>query len=325
MHPSHSFTITRHTILILVLLASLTRSNGMTSGQQVGPFTPHIKQAEYIWRPEVSPAGPVVILVSLDAQKLYVYRNGVEIGRCTISSGRPGLRTPAGVFTILEKNVVHHSSVYKGASMPFMERLTWGGVAIHAGNLPGYPESHGCVHIPLDFAKQLYAVTSDGTTVIVTKQKLGHASTAAPGLLFAIKASGAIPPGGNIWQPEKAPMGPVSIIVSSADGIAYVYRNGLEIGRASVGGIRGVKGSYVYSALADVDSQGRRSWLSIASVGGTPPNIRAVIGKVSIDPQFLANARALIIPGTSLILTDKPVTITTHNGSHLEILAADAP
>ena len=181
MHPSHSFTITRHTILILVLLASLTRSNGMTSGQQVGPFTPHIKQAEYIWRPEVSPAGPVVILVSLDAQKLYVYRNGVEIGRCTISSGKAGHRTPTGVFTILQKNVVHYSSVYHGASMPFMERLTWGGVAIHAGNLPGYPESHGCVHVPLDFAKQLYAVTSNGTTGSIRWRHAGHPRQRRPG------------------------------------------------------------------------------------------------------------------------------------------------
>jgi hypothetical protein len=268
----------------------------------------------------------VVILVSLDRQKLYVYRNGVEIGRCTISSGKPGHRTPTGVFTMLQKNVVHHSSVYHGASMPFMERLTWGGVAIHAGDLPGYPESHGCVHIPLDFAKQLYTVTTNGTTVIVAEHKSGTASTAAPGLLFAMTPSAAIPRGGTIWQPEKALAGPVSIVVSSADGVVYVYRNGIEIGRTSVGGLHGVNGSYVYSALADVDSQGRRSWLSIASVGGTPPNIKALIGHVNLDQQFFANARALITPGTSLILTDRPVSITTHSGPRLSILTtADAP
>jgi hypothetical protein len=226
----------------------------------------------------------------------------------------------------LQKNVVHHSTVYHGASMPFMERLTWGGVAIHAGNLPGYPESHGCVHVPLDFAKQLYAVTSNGTTVIVAEHKSGTASTAGPGLLFAMTPNEAIPPGGTIWQPEKAPAGPVSVVVSSADGVAYVYRNGIEIGRASIGGLHGMKGSYVYSALADVDSQGRRSWLSIASAGGNPPNIKALIGHVNLDQQFLVNARALITPGTSLILTDKPVSITTHSGPRLSILTtADAP
>jgi len=322
---SRLLAIPKRAILSLFLVVSLTRAVGMTNGHQVGPFTPHIKQEEYVWRPEVSPAGPVVILVSLDRQKLYVYRNGVEIGRCTVSSGKPGHRTPTGVFTILQKNVVHHSTVYHGASMPFMERLTWGGVAIHAGNLPGYPESHGCVHVPLDFAKQLYAVTSNGTTVIVAEHKSGTASTAGPGLLFAMTPNEAIPPGGTIWQPEKAPAGPVSVVVSSADGVAYVYRNGIEIGRASVRGLH-VKGSYVYSALADVDSQGRRSWLSIASAGGNPPNIKALIGHVNLDQQFLVNARALITPGTSLILTDKPVSITTHSGPRLSILtAADAP
>jgi len=322
MNPRPFFIFNQCAVLSLFLLAALTSAMGMTNGRQVGPFTPKIKQDEFVWRPDISPAGPVVILVSLDRQKLYVYRNGVEIGRCTISSGKPGHGTPTGVFTILEKNVVHHSSVYHGASMPFMERLTWGGVAIHAGGLPGYPESHGCVHVPLNFARLLYAVTSDGTTVIVAEHKSGPASTVAPGLLFAIKPNEAIPPGGTIWQPKRAPTGPVSIVVSSADGVAYIYRNGIEIGRASVGGLHGVKGSYVYSANAAVDPQGRRSWLSIASVGGTPPNIRALIGKVQIDQQFLANARALIIPGSSLVLTDKPVTITTHNGSRLDVLAA---
>ena len=113
-----------------------------------------------------------------------MYRNGVRIGRSTISSGKPGHRTPTGVFTILEKNVKHTSTIYKGASMPYMERLTWGGVAMHAGNLPGYPAAHGCVRLPLDFARQLYAVTNSGTSVIITDTKSVPGSTAAPGLLF---------------------------------------------------------------------------------------------------------------------------------------------
>jgi lipoprotein-anchoring transpeptidase ErfK/SrfK len=117
-----------------------------------------------VWHPEVSPAGPVVINVSLPEQLLYVYRNGVRIGRSSISSGKAGRQTPTGVFTILEKHEKHASSIYKGASMPYMERVTWGGVALHAGNLPGYPASHGCVRLPLDFAQQLYTVTSKGTT-----------------------------------------------------------------------------------------------------------------------------------------------------------------
>lgn len=78
-------------------------------------------------------------------QKAYVYRNGVLIGVATVSAGRPGHLTPTGVFTILQKQKEHRSTIYDGAPMPYMERLTWGGIALHAGGLPGYPESHGCV------------------------------------------------------------------------------------------------------------------------------------------------------------------------------------
>ena len=87
-----------------------------------------------MWKPVVSPAGPVVIIVSIPEQTLYVYRNGVRIGRSTVSTGKSGHRTPTGVFTILQKNEKHTSSIYKGASMPYMQRLTWTGVALHAGN-----------------------------------------------------------------------------------------------------------------------------------------------------------------------------------------------
>ena len=195
---------------------------------------------------------------------------------------------------------------------------------MHAGNLPGYPAAHGCVRLPLDFARQLYTVTSRGTTVIVTDRKSAPGSTAAPGLLFAATPGEVAPPGAIVWKPEKAPTGPVSIIVSSADGAAYVYRNGVEIGRAPVAGLRGVKGSYVYSALADVDAEGRRDWLSTVSVGGRAPNVKDLVKQARVDQQFLARARALITPGTALILTDAPVSVSTRSGSGFNILTTAA-
>ena len=304
----------------LVLAPPPASAVGITKGEPVAPFTPQIKPGEYVWKPEISPAGPVVIIVSLNEQKLYVYRNGVRIGRSTISSGKPGHRTPTGVFTILQKNVKHISTIYKGASMPYMERLTWGGVALHAGNLPGYPAAHGCVRLPLDFARELYTVTSNGTSVIVTDQKSAPGSTSEPGLLFAATPGEVAPQGGVIWKPEKAPAGPVSVIVSGADGAAYVYRNGIEIGRAPVGGVRGFTGSYVYSALANVDADGRRDWLSTASVGGRAPNLKDLVKQARVDQQFLANIRALISPGSTLILTDMPVSVSTRSGSGFNIL-----
>lgn len=306
--------------VVFFALSSRANAETITKGQEQRPLVSELKVGDYVWKPEVSPAGPVVIIVSLAEQKLYVYRNGVRIGRSTISSGKAGHRTPTGVFTILQKRVKHISTIYKGASMPYMERLTWGGVALHAGNLPGYPAAHGCVRLPLDFARQLYTVTSAGTTVIVTGHKSAPGSTSEPGLLFSATPSEVAPPGGVIWQPEKAPAGPVCVILSGANGEAYVYRNGVEIGRAPVGGLRGVQGSHVYSALARVDADGRRDWLSTTSIGRRPPNLKDLVKQASVDPQFLGNVRALITPGTTLILTDTPVSVSTRSGSGFSIL-----
>ena len=214
-----------------------------TKGRNVKPFTADLKPGDYLWHPEVSPAGPVVVLVSLPDQVMYVYRNGVRIGRSTVSTGTAGHRTPTGVFTVLQKKVDHESSIYKGAKMPNMQRLTWTGIAMHAGQLPGYPASHGCVRLPEDFAEKLYTVTKLGTTVIIADNKSNPVNTTKPGLLFSGATTQAGPiPAGFTWTPEKAPNGPVSIIVSTADRTGYVFRNGVEIGRAAIGGVERLLG-----------------------------------------------------------------------------------
>src|ERR1700674_1688059 len=183
-------------LVVLILATSLTAGAAAhTKGRAVQPLTPELKPGDYVWHPEISPAGPVVIIVSLPEQSMYVYRNGVRIGRSTVSTGKSGHRTPTGVFTILQKNEKHTSTIYKGASMPYMQRLTWTGVALHAGNLPGYPASHGCVRLPLDFAQKLYTVTDKGTTVVVTDGKTKTGTTSRPGLLFAASPSEVATPG----------------------------------------------------------------------------------------------------------------------------------
>jgi len=96
-----------------------------------------------------------------------VYRNGVPIAVSTVSTGREGRETPTGEFTILQKEVVHRSRTYDDAPMPYMQRLTWKGVAMHAGRLPGYRASHGCIRLPRGFAKLLYGITEIGTPVTI--------------------------------------------------------------------------------------------------------------------------------------------------------------
>jgi lipoprotein-anchoring transpeptidase ErfK/SrfK len=129
---------------------------------------------DYEWDPSRSLAGDVVIVVSLPQQLVHVYRGGVRIGTSTISSGKPGHDTPTGVFTILQKQKMHHSTLYDDAPMPFMQRLTWDGVAMHAGRLPGYPASHGCIRLPAEFAEALYGVT-DHDNVVIVADEIGYA------------------------------------------------------------------------------------------------------------------------------------------------------
>ena len=298
-------------VFVGLLAPALAAAANFTEGEEVAPFPDELKPGDYIWLPEISPAGPVVLVISLPDQQLYVFRNAVRIGRSTVSTGKKGHKTPTGVFTILQRKVDHESSIYKGAKMPHMQRLTWDGIAIHAGRLPGYPASHGCVRVPEEFAEKLYSVTSNGTTVIIADDKSAPRTTTNPGLLFAGTQGGAPPAGPLVWQPEKAPEGPVSIVLSAADGAAYIYRNGIEIGRAPVGGLQGVSGSHAFSALEAVDAQGRRGWLSITSVGGATPDVKALADRMKVDAGILANTRALIVPGTSMILTDAPVNTDT--------------
>ena len=115
----------------------------------------------------------VLIVVSKGSQQMFVFRNGELWDTSPVSTGKPGKDTPAGIFPILQKRVHHRSNIYSNAPMPHMQRLTWGGIAIHGGHLPGYPASHGCIRLPRDFARTLFQVTDrDTTTVVVVDQAL---------------------------------------------------------------------------------------------------------------------------------------------------------
>jgi lipoprotein-anchoring transpeptidase ErfK/SrfK len=109
----------------------------------------------------------ILILVSLPSQRAFVFRQGTLWDSSRVSTGKRGKPTPTGTFTILEKQVHHRSTKYDDAPMPYMQRLTWGGVALHVGHVPGYPASHGCIRLPLAFARRLYRVTDFGSTVVV--------------------------------------------------------------------------------------------------------------------------------------------------------------
>ncbi|TFI57427.1 hypothetical protein E2493_15230 [Sphingomonas parva] len=124
-----------------------------------------LRPGAFVWQPERATVGPVEMVVSIPLQRAYVYRGGTLIGVTTVSTGKKGHSTPVGKFDILEKRKTHFSNKYNNAPMPFMQRLTWDGVALHAGHIPGHPASHGCIRLPLAFARNLFGVTQVGASV----------------------------------------------------------------------------------------------------------------------------------------------------------------
>ena len=180
--------------ILAISIGLLTASQAMekpsfhTKGTPTGKPTGTLKPGEYWWNPQLSPTGPVVVLVSIPQQTMHVYRNGILIGRSTVSTGTKGHSTPGGAFSILEKKQTHRSKKYNNAPMPYMQRLTWSGIAMHSGHLPGYPASHGCIRLPYDFSQLLFNATANGGTVVVGDGKTPTPHLASnPGLLLAPK------------------------------------------------------------------------------------------------------------------------------------------
>src|SRR5712691_12668105 len=118
--------------------------------------------------PTPSPKGPLQIIISIADQKISVYSGDVLLARSAVSTGVPGHPTPMGVFTVIQKQRWHRSNLYSAAPMPYMQRITWSGVALHAGVLPGYPASHGCIRMPPEFAVKLFSLTRMGARVLIT-------------------------------------------------------------------------------------------------------------------------------------------------------------
>lgn len=353
-------------LVLLALVAAAMLSHGARAAagetpQAAATGEVALKPGDFRWTPEISPKGPLLIVVDLSGQLAYVYRNGVRIARSTVSSGKPGYETPTGVFTILQKDREHHSNLYDDAPMPFMQRLTWSGVALHAGKLPGRPASHGCIRLPYAFSEKLYGLTSAGMTVIVTDDARQQPEIATPGLFAPQPASSGEPspeapvpatvpaadaqtvPGEATpstpdiaWTPDLSPAGPLSIVLGTRDQYVRVLRNGIEIGHASVklsgeppAGTR----AYVVLEGAGPDPSpvvpGRPAlrWLAV-SVPRKDEGIEALHaianeGRLFVPPEFAREVYDALAPGSVLVVTDEP----TRAGSpeSVTILRADAP
>ena len=151
-----------------IVLAGLPRAAAVTAASAPSRVPAAAPRGFATPRPRSSGA-PVRVVVSLPQQKAYVFRKGRLVATAPVSTGKRGHPTPLGTFRILQKKVHHKSNRYANAPMPYMQRLTHYGIALHAGHLPGYPASHGCIRLPWSFARKLYGMTDGDTRVTITR------------------------------------------------------------------------------------------------------------------------------------------------------------
>ena len=161
----------------LLALAAITPVSSMSqaAAEVAGSEGQVMQPGGYRWLEEGPFDGPLYLIISLQRQMVHVYNGDRLVGLASVSTGTAGHRTPTGEFPILQKRQWHRSNLYSNAPMPFMQRLTWDGVALHAGHNPGYPASHGCIRLPTAFARTLFVMTQLGTLVRVNADALGPA------------------------------------------------------------------------------------------------------------------------------------------------------
>ncbi|HXW42695.1 MAG TPA: L,D-transpeptidase [Xanthobacteraceae bacterium] len=160
------------------------------------------------------PKGPLQIFISIDQQKLHLYSDGVHVADTSVATGVLSLPTPLGVFSVIQKQVFHRSNLYSNAPMPFMQRITWSGVAMHEGESIGHRASHGCIRMPHDFAVRLYHLTRIGVPVVIADPELKPTAFADPHL-FVHRAK---PPAEVAADPKQVGLRAGSDVAAAPDG-----------------------------------------------------------------------------------------------------------
>jgi hypothetical protein len=247
----------------------------------------------------------------------------LRIGRSSVSTGKQGHETPTGVFTILQKNADHHSNLYNNAPMPFMQRLTWDGVALHAGKIPGYPASHGCVRLPYEFSKLLFDATTMGVTVVIANDTptpsmvAGNLIKPEDKLTSQVEQAWA---GAYTWEPELSPEGPLTIVMSTQEKIAHVLRGGAEIGRVHVE-VKGPPPTGTTAYMLLDGTTGEESKI----VPGKPALRWQVVGDaehpdritsaadsfgegLTVPPAFAEKVYPLLAPGATIVVTSESLS-----------------
>jgi hypothetical protein len=310
---------------LAALLAGTAEAEPIARGDRpVLAVAAALKPGEYVWAPELSTEGSALLVVNLATQRAVLFRNGVPIAASTVSTGKEGHETPTGVFTILQKRKEHYSNLYNSAPMPNMQRLTWDGIALHAGNLPGYRASHGCIRLPMDFSKLLFDVTSLGMTVVITSVPAVPQNSEAPDVVAASTATDqrTLESAPFEWHPDRAVEGIVSVVVSLADQRAVVFRNDAEIGSAPVRADHPVDGATAYVLRAS--DQAGKHWLKL-NLSGAGEGTEVAAGesrRFDMPSGFRSLVSDILTPGSTIIVTPESLT-AGNSGSPLMVIEND--
>ena len=331
-------TLAASTLVVAIGLALSLAASSPTAASTAPTVAGNepLAPGKFVWDAKATAAGPLLVAVNIDEQMAYVYRNGQRIGRSTVSTGKQGHDTPTGVFTILQKKKDHYSKKYNNAPMPNMQRLTWDGIALHAGNLPGYPASHGCIRLPFEFSKLLFGVTDTGGTVVITRKR--EAPSMVEGDLLvsnrAPAAAGAPQRGGTwSWVADDTPGGVLTIVLSQTQKVAIVLRDGREAGRAPIA-LNGpaLEGTATYVLLEGATSEassivpGRRAlnWLAIGD-GSRADRVEPLAGefaaRMSVPSDFAQKVYDNLRPGATVVITNESLE-TSATGSRLTVMTA---
>jgi lipoprotein-anchoring transpeptidase ErfK/SrfK len=165
----------------------------MVPEERIAPIKRHSRRQEMTRKlsgekktHETLPPGPLHIVISIKKQQLTLYAGGVPVAHSRVSTGVPGHPTPQGIFSVLEKQIYHESNIYSAAPMPYMQRITWSGVAMHQGVVPNHPASHGCIRLPPDFARRLWGITKVGARVIIAQDDVALTEISSKRLFTAL-------------------------------------------------------------------------------------------------------------------------------------------
>lgn len=288
---------------------------GSANAQLVSKYAEQLQNGEFNWFPERSAAGPILVIVSIPDQLVHVYRNGIRIAASTCSTGKPGHSTPTGVFKILQKDKHHKSSTYSNAPMPNMNRLTWSGIALHAGKLPGYPASHGCVRLPMQFSELLFNITKLGMTVVIADNKHYPAEVVHPGLVlgeFAQHEFGGVDRAirkaqyteGRSSQPKHT-----SIVVSGKDRTMTVFENDKVVasGSVTISGEKPLPES-VHNLAAIDSSRSELKWSSAGYGKSDREDLARELRRIKAPPKLQEEVRKRTHHGMTLVTTHESST-----------------